>query len=154
MTESAQDHMDRIADETRDWSAKNIADGGVCDFCCTELAGLEGVVTYVTAGPITEQLVGVSADGVGVIDHVSDEYWAACPACDPVVQQGDPQKLAEHVAATANYDRIGVERSPYEVARLTRFYREFYALDPKRTTAPVDEVVPYLNDPSDPRGDA
>jgi hypothetical protein len=137
--------MDRLAAEATAWEAKNIADGGVCDFCCAERDGRE-FVTYTTDSPISEVIVGIADTGVGTVEHVSDEYWAACPACDPVVQQGDPAKLAEHVADTANYERIGFERDPYEVVRLTSLYRQFYARNPVRGNSPS-----YVNDPSDPR---
>lgn len=132
MTESAQERMDRSAAAANEWSAKNIADGGVCDFCCAELAG-KPVVTYTTAAPISELIVGVAADGVGTVEHVADEYWAACANCDPVVQQGDPVKLAEHVADNANYERIGSDRDTYEVARLASLYRQFFARAPQRS---------------------
>jgi hypothetical protein len=147
--ETTQEMMDRHAAEANAWSAQNIADGGVCDFCCAEQTEQGfAFVTYTTDSEISEVMVGISADGVGTIEHVNDRYWAACPACDPVIQDGDPVTLATHVAETANYDRIGIERDPSEVARLTRLYRQFFARNPVRGDTPP----PYVNDPTDPRG--
>lgn len=133
MTETAQETMDRIAESAREWSAQNHAEGGVCDFCCDLLVG-KPVVTYITDRALVEQIVGITAGGIGVVDHVSDEYWAACPACDPVIQENDAAKLAQHVFETADYSRIGSPRDSADLPRLVIFYEQFFGANPKRDT--------------------
>jgi hypothetical protein len=134
--ESPQEIIDRLADKTNAWSAKNIEDGGVCDFCCALLAG-RPVVTYATTKPLIEDMILIGGEGSGVLTHVSDEYWAACPDCDPVIEQANPAGLAAHVVATANYDRIGIDRDDVtETALLTEFYQRFYDATPTRSTEP------------------
>lgn len=131
----------QVAAKTNAWVEKNIADGGVCDFC-SRLVGDGPCATYTLSASIVERMIVVSTEDpadAAPLSQVNDEWWAACPDCDAVIQQKDPAALAQHVFATADYDRIGVppERG-LDVSYLTDLYGRFFAANPVRT----DDIPP------------
>jgi hypothetical protein len=130
-----QEFIDRAAADANEWAAQNVAEGGVCDFCCHLLG--ENVVTYTTDGHLVEDILIASPGrpevGSGVATIVQDEYWAACPDCDPVVEQGDAAKLAAHVLDRADFERIGVPRERFDVAELEQLYVRFFERNPVRS---------------------
>jgi hypothetical protein len=129
----AQEMVDSMVEGVTAWSDNNLADGGVCDFCCRLLAD-RPVVTYTTNRPLIEHMLVIDGGGdAATLDHVTDEYWAACPACDPVIQKGDPEELARHVHRTADRDRTGVPATPGEMVTLLDLYARFFASDPQRS---------------------
>lgn len=99
-----QEAIEEAAQAVRDWQAANIAAGGVCDFCSRLLEGdwraWRGSALVTDMGILDARTLGT-----GTITFVNDPYWAACEACDPVVEAGDPQALVEHVLATRDPKR-------------------------------------------------
>ena len=72
----------------------------LCDFCCRE-----GVTTRF---PCSTTITMVAADGSV---STSDDDWAACEACAPLVAAGDPKRLAEWVLGRAVGPGVEVLRS-------------------------------------------
>lgn len=118
------------------WGEANEARGGVCDFCCNELSETPTVTTWLSA-PMIESLAVLDTEtkGTATIGHVLDEFWAACAACDPIIEQRDPAKLAAHVRATRGpaAPTCPPGQEAYEQAELTALYAHFFESARKET---------------------
>lgn len=137
MTQHNIQHADRamqavaadIARETNEWGDENQARGGVCDFCGNELTETPKVTTWLSS-PMIEAISVLDTEtrGAATIDHVLSEDWAACAACDPIIEQRDPAVLAEHVRATRgpHMPTCPPGHEAFEQADLTELYTKFF----------------------------
>lgn len=124
----AQAVANEAAASARAWSAKNIADGGVCDFCC-HLLEPGHFVTYIVPPMIgTLSMIDVEDHGTGTVTLIDDSQWAACDKCDPIIAEADPLKLTAHVLANRDVERAGdfpPELLPIIHADLVDLYTKF-----------------------------
>lgn len=88
---------------------------------------------------LASQITNFEADGSD-ITHVADPYWAACPACAPVVATGDVGKLVAHVVETTDYARLDIPNIDKDdlATTLTSLYRRLFAVGVTRTEGPPE----------------
>jgi len=71
-------------------------DVGVCDFC----SGPDIRFRYPCSATIT--MVAVDGDGEARMGATSNDDWAGCAGCAPVIALKDPARLAAHVIDTGH----------------------------------------------------
>jgi hypothetical protein len=119
----------RAHEEAQRWTDEN-ALVGVCDFCCRPTREVDGT-TFITEGAFSDETVMIGSGRVTRSGVVYTPEWFACERCAPVVEQGDPEKLADHVNAT--YDRVRVGPMPPDYRNdLASLYRAFFAHNPRK----------------------
>ena len=92
-----QDAMMRAALASAEGMNANEAAGGACDFCGRRVQ--LPYTFYFGDTDSVHSLEGIDPETLetaAVIYHNSPD-WAACDDCAPVVRQGDPQALTDHV---------------------------------------------------------
>jgi hypothetical protein len=126
----AQEAADDAAAFSQSEGERNLAAGGVCDFCSRPLEPHH--VVYV--GPTIVSTISIMDGedlGTGTVVSVDDSNWAACEICDPIVAEHDPVKLTAHVLAN------GVVEFPGEIlavvySDLVERYTVFFEGNPQR----------------------
>jgi hypothetical protein len=133
----------KAAAKVQAWADQNQAEGGVCDFCTHHLIP-DTATTYRVDREIVRSIM--APDG-SIVTQVLSPDWGACERCTPVIDEGDPAKLMEHVLVArkgGTYDR-GMTNVPRDLrARLEKItrrdlldlYGEWFTLHPRKVEWP------------------
>lgn len=110
----------------------------ICDFCCQPLG--ETCWTY----PCGEMELPLAGDPTG-LTAMSDDSWACCLECHPLVQAKDWKNLSE-MSLMAQLVQIGAERyylHLVEHGSLEQIEAHFERFDAARLGEPYQEHAPY-----------